>query len=456
MEKTKIEKPLQILGVEGVRISSGFVHDEFIPKLVGEKGRRIYREMRDNDSVVSAILFAVEMLLRAVDWTVSCDSEEEAAAESVEFLETIMDDMSHTWDDFIGNVVSMLTFGWQYSEVVYKRRLGPNQKDPTKRSKYNDGFIGVRKIGDRSQETLNRWEIDKDDGSVLGMWQDQPNGGGPALFIPIERALLFRPYMHKGSPEGRSVLRGAYRSWFFLKNIQEIEAIAIERELNGLPVVYIPNATLNGKSDEAIAATEAYKKLVRDIKFNEQGGVVLPSDPWYDSEGKPSSTRQVELQLLNAGGSRAINTDLVVKRYQGDIARTILADLIMLGQGDRGSFALSKSKVDLFAKALEGWLSSIAAVCNRHLVPKLWKLNGFDTNIMPYLVPGRVAPEDLRELGDYIESLSRSGIMLTDSETEERLRSIGGLPESPIDNVDEGILTAAATPGTKEEEIIDE
>jgi hypothetical protein len=412
------------------------VHDEFLVKLVGERGRRVYREMRDNDSVVSAVLFAVEMLLRAVDWTVACDADD---PEAVEFLESVKDDMSHTWDEFIGNVATMLTYGWQYTEVVYKRRLGPDQKDPAKRSKYNDGRIGIRKLGDRSQETLNRWEIDEADGSVLGMWQDRPNGGGPSIFIPIERALLFRPHVHKGSPEGRSVLRGAYRSWFFLKNIQEIEAIAIERELNGLPVVYIPNTMLNGTSAEDISAVNSYKKLVRDIKFNEQGGVILPSDPWCDLEGNPSGMRQVELQLLSSTGTRAINTDETIRRYQGDIARTILADFIMLGQGDRGSFALSRSKVDLFAGALEGWLSAIAATINRHLVPRLWRLNGFDSGVMPYFVPGRVAPEDIKELGDYIASLSRAGIMVADPDTESRLRDAAGLPQAPSDEMENTI-----------------
>jgi hypothetical protein len=427
----RIPEPLQILGVEGAKISSGFVHDEFLQKLVGERGRRVYREMRDNDAVVSAIIFAVEMLLRSVEWDVSSDFEDTAAVDEIEFLRGVFfKDMSHTWDDFIGNVLTMLTFGWQYTEVVYKRRMGQSHADPSMRSEFNDGRIGIRKLGDRSQETLNHWEI-AEDGGIRGMWQDPPNGGSASLFIPIERALLFRPHLHKGSPEGRSVLRGAYRSWFFLKNIQEIEAIAIERELNGLPVVYIPNATLNGSSTVAKAATEAYKKMVRDIKFNEQGGVVLPSDPWMDSEGKPSSLRQVDLQLLNAGGSRAIDTDTVVKRYQGDIARTILADFIMLGQGDRGSFALSRSKVDLFAKALEGWLSAIAAVINRHLVPKLWALNGWDVTRAPNLVPGKVAPEDIKELGDFVEALSHAGFSINDPETENRLRSAGGLPDAP-------------------------
>lgn len=434
IKATSVDQPFKELGVEGAKISSGFVHDEFLLKLIGERGRKVFREMRDNDSTVSTILFAIEMLLRAVTWTVSTDAEGAEAEEAVEFLEgALFDDMSHTWDDFVGNVLTMLTFGWQYTEVVYKRRIGPDEVDPSRRSNFTDGRIGIRKLADRSQETLDKWEI-AEDGSILGMFQMPPNGG-IVRFIPINRALLFRPHQHKGSPEGRSVLRSAYRSWFLLKNIQEIEAIAIERELNGLPVVKIPTELLSATDDLSKAVVEKYKKLVRDIKFNEQGGVVLPSNPYYDKEGTPTSVKQVELELLNAKGSRAIDTDKIIRRYQGDIARTVLADFVVLGQGDRGSFALSRSKVDLFARALEGWLESIAAIINRHLIPRLWQLNSFNREVMPYLVPGRVAPEDLAELGDFVAKLAQAGFTLApDDDLENRLRDAAGLPEKPVED----------------------
>jgi hypothetical protein len=429
-DQTKQAAPFAELGVEGAKISSGFVHDEFLPQLTGERGRRTYRQMRDNDDTVSAVLFSVEMLLRAVDWTVGTDAPEgdprgEAA---VEYLTSVMNDMSHTWSDFIGNTLTMLQYGWQYTEIVLKRRVGPDEVDPSRRSNYADGLVGIRKLGDRSQETLDRWEIDED-GGVLGMWQMPPNGGG-LRFIPIGRALLFRPHVHKGSPEGRSVLRGAYRSWYMLKNIQEVEAIAIERELNGLPVVHVPSSVINGTDAAARASLEKYKRLVRDIKFNEQGGVVLPSDPWRDVEGAPSSVRQVELELLSSGGRRAVETDSVIKRYQAGIARTALADFIMLGQTERGGWALSRNKTDLFAKALEGWLKTIEEVLNRHLVPRLWRANGFDRDVMPYFMPGKVAPENLEELGSFVERLSRAGFpMAPDEELENRLRASAGLPE---------------------------
>ena len=40
--------------------------------------------------------------------------------------------------------------------AVYKRRLGPWQKDPKKRSKHEDGLIGWRKMPIRAQETMIR------------------------------------------------------------------------------------------------------------------------------------------------------------------------------------------------------------------------------------------------------------------------------------------------------------
>ncbi|MES0340725.1 MAG: hypothetical protein ABUK08_00255 [Candidatus Humimicrobiaceae bacterium] len=420
------------LGVAGAKISNGYVFEEFLPQLQLEKGRKVFREMRDNDATVSSILFAVEMILRAVNWTVEENSDTKGTSEaesSAKFLEgALFDDMSHTWDDFLAEVLSMLTFGWEYTEVVYKRRLGPDQKDPSKRSIYNDGAIGIRKLANRAQETLERWNIDEH-GGVKGLWQNPPFGG-IVRYIPIEKAILFRPRPNKGSPEGKSALRGAYRSWYFLKNIQEIEAIGIERELNGLPVVRIPNEILKSTNPNDISTKNEYIKMARDVKFNEQGGVVIPSDTYFDGDGNRTSTPVVDFSLMSSDGSRAIDTNEVILRYQRDIARTFLADFLLLGSGDSGSWALSKDKSNLFVRTLSGWLEAIAETLNRHLVPKLWKYNNFDPKYMPFLRPGRVADADLFELGGYIKDLAGAGATLfPDDDLENELRDAADLPE---------------------------
>ena len=80
------------------------------------------------------------------------------------------------------------------------------------------------------------WEYDDSD-NLIGMTQQPPPDYG--LFtIPMSKAMLFRTESVKDNPEGRSILRNAYRSWYFKRRIQEIEAIGIERDLAGLPVIH--------------------------------------------------------------------------------------------------------------------------------------------------------------------------------------------------------------------------
>jgi hypothetical protein len=58
------------LGDTGLKTSGGLIQEEFIPALKGSKAIKVYREMRDNDATVGAIMFAIEMLMRQVEWKV--------------------------------------------------------------------------------------------------------------------------------------------------------------------------------------------------------------------------------------------------------------------------------------------------------------------------------------------------------------------------------------------------
>lgn len=415
------------IGVSGAHVHTGMQQEEFLPELRGHRAVKKYREMRDNDDVIGAILQAMDMLIRAVEWRVEAVDDTPEAQADAEFAESVLEDASHTFEDFISEVLSFLVYGWSFFEVVYKRREGPEQKDPSRRSKFDDGRLGIRKLAPRAQQTLQRWKLDHE-GGVQAMVQQSGMGG--AVEIPLEKGLLFRTVNASNSPSGRSVLRNAYRSYYYATHIENIEAIAIERELNGLPVGYIPGEYLraNAGSDKGKIRAE-YEKMLRDVKFNEQGFIMLPSDTWPDSEGNPSSTPLVKIELLASSGTRNIETQPVIMRYRQAMARTVLADFIMLGTSERGSFALSKSKADLFLRSLEGYLNNIASTLNRHLISRLWKLNGLNPDTQPRLVPGDIAPVDLEELGQYVQRLSGSGFpIFPDEEVERSLLEAGGLP----------------------------
>ena len=153
--------PMLELGVTGVKRMSGYVDEEFLPALRGRKAVSVYREMSANDSMVGALLFSIDKLIREVEWKVLPADQSPEGLLAQEFLESCMDDMNEPWDGFIGEVLSMLTYGWSWHEIVYKKRVGPWEKDPKKRSKHTDGLIGWRKMPIRAQETLMRWSFDE-------------------------------------------------------------------------------------------------------------------------------------------------------------------------------------------------------------------------------------------------------------------------------------------------------
>ena len=229
-------------------------------------------------------------------------------------------------------------------------------------------------------------------------------------YIPANKSIYYRTTSLNGDPSGRSILRNAYTSYEYLNNLQAIEAIAVERELAGIPVARIPAEYLSG--DASIAQSgfvNNLQQILRDVKFNEQGYIILPSDTYPDKDGAPSSTRLVDIELMASNGKRNIDINPIVSRYQRDIARSVLSEFLLLGTSG-GSYALSKSKTDLFLRALESYIQAIVDVLNKQLVERLWQLNGLNYDLMPTIEAGDVAPHDLREIASFLRNLNGAGI----------------------------------------------
>jgi phage gp29-like protein len=117
---------------------------------------------------------------------------------------------------------------------------------------------------------------------------------------------------------------------------------------------------------------------------------------------------------MSSSGTRNIDIDPIIRRYQHDIARSVLSEFLMLGGGSNGSYALSKSKTDLFLRALESYITQLVDTMNKQLIEPLWELNNLDPKLMPKLVAGDVAPHDLKELGSYLRNLNGADINLAD------------------------------------------
>ena len=434
----KVTPDLQELGSTGLRRSGGTVFEEFLVNLRGLRGARIYREMADNDPTIGSMLYAIEKVVTRLEWRIdpySDNSEDgEISKEDKEvaaFVESCLHDMSESWDSALSQMLSMLVFGFSFHEIVYKVRHGDN-KDPRHKSKFNDGRIGWRKMPIRAQETLFRWMMDED-GGIQGMVQVDPSSGG-IHEIPIEKALLFRTSSQKNNPEGRSILRNAYRAWYFKRRIEEIEAIGIERDLAGLPVAYVPPEFLSSTATaEQASVLASIQNIVTSIKRNEQEGIVMPS--MYDDQGH----KVFDLVLLSSGGSRQFDTDKVIQRYDQRIAMSILSDFILLGSDRVGSYALGTSKMDLWSMSVDSIAKNIAEVMNQHAIPRLLKLNGMDVSRAPYLTYGEVSHVDLNEIAGFVGNLVQTGAIVPDPKLEEYLRDLAGLPPAEHDGQNFGM-----------------
>lgn len=423
-------------GSTGLTRFGGYISEEWLRDLQGVRGVKIYKEMRDNDAIVGAFLYAIEMLLRQVSWHAVKGGDSKADEEAKDFLETCLGDMASTWQETLTEILSMLPFGWAYLETVYKKRNGTTKTAVS--SKYTDGRIGWAKWSIRAQETLYQWRYDDTGNGELQGMEQLPPPDYRIRYIPLEKALLFRLTSTKGNPEGRSILRNAYRSWYMKKNIEEVEAIGIERDLAGLPVVWLPPDILSKQTTDQVTAYNSWKKLITNIRRDEQEGVMMPLV--YDD----NNNKMYDLTLLSSGSRRQFDTSVIIGRYNQQIAMTVMADFLLLGHEGVGSFALSSNKTDLFSVALGAILDSIAGVLNTYAVPRLFALNDFGTlTALPTFEHDDIESPDLAVLGDFITKLAGAQMPLfPDEDLEEFLRTAGGLPKRP-----EGGVIVPVVPG---------
>lgn len=398
----------------------GVFYEEFLRDLQGRRGFETFREMSENDDVIGAILFSIEMLIRQASWTVSPGGTEDDDQAAADFVDSCRGDMSMTWTDTVSEILSFLAYGWSAHEIVYKRRMGRG-KDPRLSSNHDDGLIGWAKLPIRGQDTLYQWEYDEAD-NITGMTQ-MPAPSYRAITIPVEKLLLFRTKSRKDNPEGRSVLRNAYRPWYYKKRIQEIEAIGVERDLAGLPMLIAPEGmdVWNTAKPAMLDALVRGEALVRSLRRDEMEGVVLPQG-W-------------ELKLLSSsGGKRNFDTNAIIERYDTRIAMTVLADFVLLGHQTVGSFALSSDKTKLFAVAIGTYMDIICEVFNNKAIPALMELNADKfphLTAYPKLTHGDVESQDLGALGTYIKTLAEAGVLTPDERLEDYARQQADLPERP-------------------------
>ena len=163
--------------------------------------------------------------------------------------------------------------------------------------------------------------------------------------------------------------------------------------------------------------------IVSSIRRDAREGLVLPGGA--DGQGW-------KLELLASGSKRQFDTNAIIDRYDKRISTSVLADFVMLGQQQVGSFALADSKTKIFALAIGTYLDVICEVFNNQGIPRVIDLNGDHFKGItdyPKMKHGDIEDADLQQFATYIKEMVGAGIIVPDEALEEEVRRVGGLPE---------------------------
>lgn len=431
----KVDKfQLGELGIQGLNVFAGVSKEELKKELQWPKSIETYKKMTEHVAV-NACLSLYENLISKVIWRVKPPEKATKADKAkARFVQECLNDMDGSFAQFIKDALSSNVYGFSIIEKVYRYRTKENG------SIYNDGKIGLKKLGHRNQETILKFLFNEDGSEIIGVKQSLSGIGLNSTYInkPLEINLPRSKYIHittgrnRGDPFGKSRLKDVYLAWRYLEVIQEIEASGVARDLVGLPVLTIPAEYMSpDASPDKKVIYETFKNIIRNIQQNSQSGLILPSEVNPDTKTKLFS---VDL-LTQQGQGKNFDISKIKDYYQNQIFMGLFCDVLLLGSNGTGSFALGTIKNSLTGTAVESMLDNIVECFNRDVIRQLYELNGWDISRCASLDYEGLTDIDLDSYSKFIQRVASVGLMEIDRDTLNSIRKQAGLDPKPDDEV---------------------
>lgn len=361
----------------------GWIRRDFLSELQGPALMKVYEEMGSNDAYCGAALNAYSMFLRRANWKVDPVVDENKDNGSMEFLDQSMNDMAHSWQTIIATAGKpTLQFGFAPFEKIFKIRQG-EQDDDRFSSNYDDGAVSWSNLAFRSPDSIFHWDYDPLDVTRLLGFTQLAAPDWHVQFIPIEKIINLRAEPGRDNPEGRSILRTAWRSWRTKTVMEDLRNIAADRGGAGIPWAEVPanicNAPLvyaaNPTDPAAIEALNSYNSLVatmENITQDTQKWVITPQI-WDDKTGNPL----IKIGFLQPSQGADIIGHITssIDAEAKAILISTMTEFQALGMGGTGSLALSRDKTDNFTLAVDATLAAFMESINQQAVRQLFRLN---------------------------------------------------------------------------------
>ncbi|MEN6621322.1 MAG: hypothetical protein ABFD50_07225 [Smithella sp.] len=416
------------VGSLGLSIFNGVTQDELKRELNWPNSINTFREMSYH-SAINAPLTLFENIISKANWIYKPpENATEEEKSQAKIINQMMQDMDQSWSEFVRDVLSSNVFGFSVHEKVYCKRFKANG------SLYDDGVIGWKKLPIRVQESISKFLFSDDGNDITGVQQSISSSNdiykrfskrSNLINIPRSKFLLFRTGKHRGDPFGKSPLRDAYLAWRFLTQLEELEALGVAKDLNGIPVLSLPPQVLAADGDQEQRLY--FENAIRNLQVGEQMGIILPS--LYDEQGKPL----YDIKLLSSDGKKNFDLNKIKEYYRSLIFISLFADILLQGNTSTGSFALGAIKNSLSGAYAERLISNIAEVIQNDLIRQTYELNSWSTERMGKLDFDGLDNTDIESLSKYLQRVASVGLLEKDRAVLNAVRQGIGIDPLPED-----------------------
>jgi len=386
---------------------TSWTREEWNPKLQGLQGLTEYYRMKRQDGTVRGSLRLLKTPIQAAHWYIEPASDSTLDKNIATFIEEILfDGLNVSWSRVLDDILLMCEYGHMAFEKVFQLN--------------DDGKIVLRKLAPRHPMDVQEWLYDRQGGPdgvrmLPNDFQAEPNG----IFIPIQKLVIFSLEAEAGDLRGTSVLRSAYKHWYFKDTLYKIDAIQKERHGIGVPIIKLPAGF--STADKLLA-----EEMGRNLRTNDRAHIVLP--PFW------------EVMFARLEG-QPVDCIKSIEHHDAKIYDNILAPFAT-------SPAQKREAQDLFYKSTRYIAACITDTLNRHVIKQLVDFN-FRRGKYPKLHARRIGEwEDVRTMSFSLRNFVGAGLIQPDDVLEAQLRKELDLP--PMDKDTTRKVATPQGPGTVE------
>lgn len=389
------KKPIGFAGGTISSAGNNEITSEFLGKLQGILGSKIYQKMSLTDSQVSMVLNAYKNPIKACNWGINdLGDESKKLVEIKEVIEAwFFKAEKKPFSTFLNQILSFIEYGFSAFEKYYVP------------FEYKGFTYLMPKLEQRVQVSINEINLEK-------RYVKQDNVNGSTVDIPLDNMVFFILNQSGDDWRGSSLIRPAYPSWESKLQYETILGIGAQRGAVGIPHVTIPDG-FGKDSKEFIMAAELCENMIAHAK------------------SYMVTTKSMEFDVINFN----FDSTPVLKIIQYKdlcIALSVLNQFLMLGQGSGGgSYALGEDQSEMFLDGLNYIINYIEQVLLRHVISPLIEINwGVEFTPEMFTIKGNNLNKKAgKKLSEMVKNYSDSKFLKPTVEDEQHVRKLIGLPE---------------------------